>query len=72
MHILSYKFIIFSLSKWQYSFFEVLELGNASVPTNIPPHPTNPKCKKLKINLLNKKIILLRVGGMGVGCWWEH
>jgi hypothetical protein len=36
----------------------------------IPPlshsHPTNPKCKSLKINLLNKKFKSLRVGGMGV------
>jgi hypothetical protein len=30
------------------------------------PHPTNPKCKNLKINLLNKKIKSLRIGGMGV------
>jgi hypothetical protein len=31
------------------------------------PNPTNPKCKKLKIDLLNKKIKTLRVGGIGVG-----
>jgi hypothetical protein len=35
------------------------------------PNPTKPKCKKLKIDLLNKKIKTLRVGGIGVGWGWE-